>query len=255
MLAAPFLLGLLAGPRETALSASLLAGAGLAGFLGQDVARRVLRRNRPPGLVPWLFGYGAATAVLGGLLLLVTSPAVRVGLLVVAGIAVALAAVIFWAVARPTGRRFDRSVLGELVAVPALTLTGPAAAVLARGGLDGGALLVWGLCIAYFGSGVLFVKMLLDAAKRTRKGRAVHTAPSTLATVGYHVLLVAALLAALATGGAAGAWLAAAFAPVVVRTAWGLARLARPLPNMMRLGIIEATFSCWFVVAAAMALG
>lgn len=255
MLGMPYLIGVLLGGRAGAVPLLLLGVAGTAAFLAQDIARRFVRGRRPEGISRWLRIYAAVTAVSGGALLLVVDDGARIGLLEVGAIAVVLGGALLWGLAQPTRKRFDRSVFGELLAVPALTLAGPAAVVLGRGGLTAEAWALWGLCIAYFGSGVLFVKMLLDFAKRSRRGGRVADSVVARVSIAYHALLTALLAVGAVWLGAPGLWVMVGFAPVITRTGWGLTRLHKPLPKMVTVGVIETVYSAWFAFCTVMALG
>lgn len=243
MLALPLMLGAAVG----GLSGrhALLTVAALAVFLGQDLIRRRVRGRLAPSSVSWLAACGAVAVVSGAALLLLVPPAVRLGLLALGAVGGAIFLALLWALARPGGKRFDRSVVGELLAVPALTLTGPAA-VMVGGGTATQAATVWALSVAWFGGGMLFVKMLLDGWKRGRRGLAVHRSPLAVGTLGLH----AATLAALAVSPMGTPWLALAYLPAVARALWGFSRLGRPLPRLMTLGIAEAALAVVFFCAA-----
>lgn len=252
MLSLPLVLGAATGPRGVSGAIGLLVVTTLAVFLAQDLIRRRVRGRLPAGAMRWLAGYAAAAVAAGFGLLALLPPAGRVGLVVLGGVGGAIFAVLLWALARPGGKRFDRSVVGELLAVPALTLTGPAAAVVATGELGAGAWTVWALSVAYFGSGMLFVKMLLDGWKRGRRGLGVRTAPLAVGTVAWHSLVLAGLVAVSLIGlDGAWPWLPLAYLPCVARAAWGFARLGRPLPRLVAVGVSEAVLAVVFVSVAA----
>lgn len=251
MLSLPLVLGIAAGEHRPVVPLVLLAVTALAVFLAQDLARRLVRGRAPEGTTRWLLRFGFVASLAGAGLVATVPGAARLGLFVLGGIAGALLAVLLWALARPGGKRFDRSVLGELAAVPALTLAGPAAAVITTGHLGVEAWAVMGLSVAWFGGGMLFVKMLLDGWKRSRRGLPVRTAPLALLTLGWHVVALAALVA---LGGPRWTWLAAAFAPGLARAVWGYTRLGRPLPRLMVLGIVEAVLAAVYVGVSAAAI-
>lgn len=255
ILYAPLVVGFVAARALPVVPALLLVAAVTGVFLTRNAAALLLRRRAQPGSAFWLALY-AALAIAAGAPLLTMRGA---GALVRIGVAVALlfaihAALTIW----PARRRLDRSQWGEMLAVGALTLTGPAAYAISRGTLDRTALLVWAACALYFGSSIFFVKMLLGGVKLKAKGAPTEGDRWRLGrdNLLYHGLMLAALpaLAAAVGGGVAGLLLAAAYLPAIARGVWGWRRVGGRLPSLKRLGLLETAYSLWFLGCASAAL-
>lgn len=159
-------------------------------------------------------------------------------------IAMGLAALVLLAInARQAVRREDRTIGGEMMAIAGLTLTAPAAFYAARGAFDVDALWLWVLCAVYFGSSVFYVKLRvstisprMDEARRQSWERCAF----------YHAFLLASLLV-LALTGSLNLFAIAAFAPVLTRSFWYLARPVRRI-NLRRVGWLEMVYSLVFLI-------
>jgi hypothetical protein len=148
-------------------------------------------------------------------------------------------------------------VWGELLAVLALALTGPAAVVVATGGaLGAAALAVWAGCVLFFAGGVFHVKMLLASAKFRHGLTTAQRWSVGRGHLVFHALLALVVTAgaAAAGGAAAGALLVAAFLPALARAFHGWATLDGTLPPLKRVGIRETILAVWFVGFGAAAL-
>jgi hypothetical protein len=126
----------------------------------------------------------------------------------------------------------------------AVALTGPLVIVLAGRPLDGLALGVGVICFAYSLSTLAFVRAFRAlGAEQTRRS-------AVAGCLAAHAVLVAALVSIWKIG-----WLPAglllAFAPVLARTLWGL---ARPAPNLRVVGWRELGVAAAFLVVAAVAV-
>jgi hypothetical protein len=149
----------------------------------------------------------------------------------------------------PAAARLDRTLWGELLAAGALTLTGPAAWVAARGTLDAPALALWAATFVAFASGVFHVNMRLDAVKvrepftwatRWRLGKGL---------VAFHAALAGAIALAVVALPAPAGWLAAAaYVPFVVRAAVAYLRLEKGVPSFKAIGIRETVLTSWFAL-------
>lgn len=159
-------------------------------------------------------------------------------------IAMGLAASVLLAInARQAVRREDRTIGGEMMAIAGLTLTAPAAFYAARGAFDVDALWLWVLCAVYFASSVFYVKLRvstisprMDEARRQSWKRCAF----------YHAFLLAALLV-LALTGSLNLFAIGAFAPVLTRSFWFLARPVRRI-NLRRVGWLEMVYSLVFLI-------
>jgi hypothetical protein len=67
-------------------------------------------------------------------------------------------------------------------------------------------------------------------------------------------LVCGLVLVAARLGGLPGLWVMVAFAPALARTVVRLRGLSHVLPNLLRVGLMEAALSAWFLVWAAAAL-
>lgn len=220
-------------------------------FLARHPADLLLRGRAQPGALLWT-GVYLAVAALGGLPLLLVYQ--RGALLVVLCIAGALfgahVALLTW----PSRKRLDRSVAGEVLAVAGLTLSAPAAYVVATGQLDGMAWCLWAACALFFGGGVFHVKMLLGAAKH--RGAMDLGARLSLGrfNLAYHAAMAGVAVALSGRAGAGAAMVCLAYAPAVARAVWGTLRLSRRLPPLKRVGVLETLYALWFAVLFASAV-
>jgi hypothetical protein len=143
----------------------------------------------------------------------------------------------------------DRSIRGELLAICAMSLTGPAAYYAAGGKLGATALWLWGLSAVYFASSVFYIKLRvlrLNPRREEQQRRVWHY--SAL----YHGCLLAALVT-LAVTGRLGLFAAVAFAPAVARAFWSLARPTNHV-NLKRAGLLELAYSVIFLVFVTLGL-
>ncbi|MBI5536996.1 MAG: YwiC-like family protein [Deltaproteobacteria bacterium] len=230
--------------------AILLVVAAASAWLAQSTAPSVLQPLRRAEALQWL-------SVLLGVFAL-ASFGLLVGykqwaLVPIGLVAAVLAGVHLWMRGQVRGRRLDRSGPGELLGMAGLALTGPAAYVVSRGTLDWGALVIFGACVVFFSSGVLFVRMLL-AWIRSRKASGATRWQVGRIVVGYHAVLAAGLLVLPAIVAPRAALLAiAAFIPAIVRALWGVATLSPKVPSFKRVGVLESVYAVWFGVMMAMA--
>lgn len=141
----------------------------------------------------------------------------------------------------------DRSIKGELLAIAAMSLTGPAAYYVASGRWDATAAWLWALSALYFASSVFYVKLrvLRLNPRRAEKQRQVWAY-----SVSYHVSLLAAL-AALAVTGQLRVFALVAFAPVLARAFWSLARPTNKV-NLKQAGLLELVYSIIFLIFITM---
>ena len=140
-------------------------------------------------------------------------------------------------------QREDRTVTGEVTAILGLTLTAPAAYYVARGQWDVVAVWLWALCALYFASSVFYVKLRVQALNR-RKPQEQQRARSRCAL--YHIFLLAALLA-LAVTDSLNLFAIVAFAPVLARSFWFLAKPGGEV-NLRRIGVFEIFYSLVFLI-------
>ena len=233
-------------PREhgawAMLYVPMAVGALVAGGFSWRVALIVLAQTfvfiaREPLLVWWraLAVYLAFAAVSGAPLVFVS----RLLWLVPLGL---VSALLLTVNAEQAARREDRTLAGELLAIAGLTLTAPATYYAARGQWDGVAIWLWALCALFFASSVFYVKLRVAALNR-RKGQERRRAISRCAV--YHTFLLAALLG-LALSTSLNLFLFLAFAPVLARSFWSLARPAGEL-NLRRVGVAEIVYSLFFL--------
>lgn len=139
-------------------------------------------------------------------------------------------------------RREDRTITGEIIAILGMTLTAPAAYYAARGAWDATAWWLWALCALYFTSSVFYVKLRVHWLN---KRKAEQRRQSWRRCAIYHTSLLAALAASAATGNLSLLALAA-FAPVLGRSFWHLAKPADKI-NLKRIGVTEIAYSLIFL--------
>jgi hypothetical protein len=155
----------------------------------------------------------------------------------------------------PATRRIDRTRWAELFSVAALTLPALASYAVATGRLDTAAWWLWAACAAYFGSGIVFVHMLLDATKVKGAFGWGHRCRVGLRNFAYHALLTAAMIALWRSyPGLVSVYVLIAFAPAIVRAVVGWVALGNKTPPFKVVGMLETAYAVWFAVAAIAAL-
>ncbi len=238
MFLVPWLAGALTA-RGLPPAAMLLALAGLLAFVARQPLTtwlRARRRRRQAGsAAAYAAGYAGAALALGaaGIGLGPTRP-----LLAVAGAAAVLGGIHLAQAARLR----ERTLPGELVAVTGGALAAPAAH-LAGGGGSLTALILWLLCALYFASSVFYIKLRVGTAHPGATGDPEGLWRRCAAYHGFLVLALGLLLLAGQVSLAVGL----AFAAVVARAAWFLAR-PHPGLNLRRLGLLEVAYSAGFLI-------
>lgn len=152
-LAALFLLYLARQPLEL-----LLAPQAMRYYARRPTVREAAAPTRH-ALWAWFLVYGTGVALVGLPLLIVFH---RFSLLILA----AIAAVFFVLRIYFLRRRQERSLAGEWLVVPGLTLGAPAAWIAATGMLDATAFLLWLLHTLFFSSGIFYVKFRIRVLER-----------------------------------------------------------------------------------------
>jgi hypothetical protein len=132
---------------------------------------------------------------------------------------------------------------GVLLVVVSLSALAPAAHYAAVGTVEATGLWLWLLAGLYGGSGVLYVRMLLD--KRDASHGAVWH-DRRLAVIVYHVALVASVALVIAADGAP-PLAAIAFAPLLAKVAYRLFRAPDHL-NLTKTGMFEASQAAVFAI-------
>jgi hypothetical protein len=146
-------------------------------------------------------------------------------------------------------RRRDRTIGAEVLAVVGLTLSGPVAYYASVGRVDGRAFWLWGSSAAFFASSLFYVRLRVHNT-RVSGGRA--RTGIKLRCALYHALLLSGLLGIWLINGQS-VLVVFAFAPIVVRAAWELARPGRKL-NLKRTGILELVYSVAFTALISLSL-
>lgn len=230
--------------------AALLVLSVAAAWLAQSTA---LAAHRAAGKARWWLVAELAVFAAAGLALLLGYGLWP--LVVLGALAAVFAGAHAWMRSTVSRRRLDRSEPGELLGVLGLCLTGPAAYVVSRGRLDANAAIAFVATTVFFGSGVLFVQMLLKRVRARRSPGATRWSLVRNVAV-YHAGLTIALVvlsAALPARHAALLW--AAFAPVLVRAMWGVAAAgSTAVPSFKKIGLLESAYAVWFGVLGAFAL-
>ncbi len=273
LLACAIVIGSGAGPSPTAVTTALLALAAFAANMGRGALAAAVRRRADPHAASWLWlwGVAAAASVLGLIvefgdyrLLWLMLPA---GLIVVGHVGMGRI---------KATRRFDRTLVGELLGALGIGLLAPGAYFAAGGSKWEAAGLVWLAAAVQSVSGILHVRAILGslrsrkAAAEGREGQrgllALGSRLSALASSVYHGGLAMTLIAAwrltAARNGlgpmqgldpAALGALVTAYAPLIVRSAFGL-RSRSVAPRFTRVGILETALSLWCAGWTAQAL-
>ncbi len=253
MLLLPLLVGGVLGGHPGDMRLLELAGAAFLAFAARNAASLFWRRRSNIIAGCWTILYGIFALLLG--LPLVAGPSGDAASMRLLALAVlpSLALFTLFVIVKPRSR-FDRTTVGEIVGVAALTATGPAAYLISSGRLDRSAILLWAVNFIYYSGGVVYVKMRLDAMKH----RADWTQPTKFAT-GYLNLVLTLFVGAgvfvLAVEWPAhGMLMAVAFAPALTRGLIGWVLLKPALPRLKYLGIAEATIALWFSLFLVFAL-
>ena len=244
MFAAPFVVAAGVAGRFD-LPAGLLLAAGLALFLADAPLMALVRGRQRARAVRWATAYGlvggaATAALLVHYRLLILIPFGLFGLAVM-GVRLFQASI-----------REDRSVGAELLSLAGFSASAPATYAVLTGYLDLTALLLWALHALFFGSSVFYVKMRVQTvAHRRRPGTQEDESDFGRATVCYHATL-AFLVSILAVAGHLPALAALAFAPIVLRALWAVARRPDDL-RLWRIGAAETGYAVAFAVLVVMA--
>jgi hypothetical protein len=166
------------------------------------------------------------------------------GLLVPAAAGSLVLAVNLW----QSVHRSEKTLAGEILAIAAMSLTAPAAHYVALGRWTAQGWLLWLLSVAYFTSGVLYIKLRIAGMREKHPGQK----RLRVLCGGYHLLLLVLLLFAAGLGGLP--WLAAAaFGPVLIRGLWGsLGALGRL--DLHHAGWLEVAWSLVFLLLAGLAM-
>jgi len=148
---------------------------------------------------------------------------------------------------RQATRMEERATMSEIMAVGGLTMTAPAAYYAASGRWEMTASWLWLLSALYMASSVFYIKLRvyrLNPRKQTEQRRALRSCAF------YHSFLIVALPALILAGGL-GLFALVAFAPVILRTFWGMFK-PKTKVNLTRAGVLEIVYSLVFLVCAAL---
>jgi hypothetical protein len=239
----PFALGwIAAGSGGTKMLLLLLASTAL--FLSRENLlfwRRSWRAGRPDReSTRTLLVYAAAAMAAGLPLLLVWRLWLLLPLALLGSLSLLLNAEL-------TVRRQGRTAITEFLAIATSSLNAPAAHYVATGQLTSEALVLWALSTAYFSSSIFYVKLRVQDAHGKKPDAVVRARHACAA---YHSALFAGLLLfALLRNVPLAA--AAAFAPVIARGLWSVARPSRQL-NLKRVGWLEVGYSMLFLIATGL---
>lgn len=224
-------------------AAWLVACAALLAFLSHHalvplLQRRLGGRPAPPGFngsrAAWGSAYWAGALVIFAAAAALTPATHRSWLLVISVGAATGAAAYTAASILGAGRR----IAFELIGMAALSLSAPVMALAAGAPIEAPLAAASALAFTYSASALAFVRAYrrLDQARR----RAV------AGCVAAHILLIGGLIL-MSGAGWFPPWLLIALVPVVIRTAWGL---ARPPRNLRQLGLREIWVALSFTVVA-----
>jgi hypothetical protein len=217
--------------------AVLLAVSVVFGFLARTPAELALRRkahraaNSGWAVVFGAVAAGAVVALLAGYGRLWLLP---LGIAVISGPAMVVAS-------RPLRVRWRE--FGVLLVVVSLSALAPAAHYAAVGNIEATGLWLWPLAGLYGGSGVMYVRMLLDKGGGSSE-RIWHD--RRLLVILYHAMLVAAVALVIAVGEVP-TLAAVAFAPLLAKVAYRLFRAPDHL-NLTKTGLFEASQATVFAI-------
>ncbi|MFQ5600542.1 MAG: YwiC-like family protein [Candidatus Krumholzibacteriia bacterium] len=239
MLYVSFAVGaLVAGRASWPVALVLVAATTL--FFAREALRRARRARRQGRTEP---GLGRILAVELGLLVacaVLLLQRYRMFGLVPLGL---LAALLLAVNLDQAGRHEERSVGAEILAVLGFAMAAPTAHYAAHGTWHAAAVWLWGLCVLYFASSVLHVKLLVLGVHPNRRPR--HRRMRWMSLL-YHLLLLSTLLA-LVLRSLLPLLTLVAFVPSLTRAAWSLVRRPGKL-DLRRVGILEIVYSLHFLV-------
>jgi hypothetical protein len=244
MLAIPVLLGLAAGGLRSG-AAWLIPVATLLVFLAHHAiapwAQRTRERKPSPSgyaarRLVWGVAYLAGASLVFACALLAATSHARGSLVAIAGVAALLAAL--YALAAAFGHA--RSIAAEVLGLAGIALTGPMMVAASGRPLERSLFGAAALALGFFLSSVAFVRAYEGLSKEP--GAAIR------GCVIAHLAIAAGLVAAAAL---LPEWWWIAFAPVIARTAWGL---ARPPGNLRQVGLREAWVALAFTLIACLVL-
>jgi len=146
-------------------------------------------------------------------------------------------------------QREERSVAAELLAIAGFAMAAPAAHYAARAVWQDMALWLWLLSGLYFSSSVFHVKSRVLEAQRLR--RRAFLRMRRLAVAYHSGLLV--LLCVLVARRLLPALVLLGYAPILLRSAWSIARPAVGL-DLRRIGVLEIVYALHFLLFTTLAL-
>jgi hypothetical protein len=240
MLYAPLLTAIIVY-RVDHLPAVLLVGLATAAFFAQNALGLLLRERSDARTWRWLIV--CSVVVLGGTMILWVEGHGRVLLLGVPAIVLLSGQALK---RRWTRRQIDHSLLNEMLTVAVLGMGAPAVHIVATRSITLDSWVLWLAFSLYFLGSVLFVKMMVGAARdasppplRWRRGGI---------NVIYHLLIVLLLLFGLLMPGTGGMLFQGliAFLPAVLRAGVGWWKLSMRQPALRRFGFMELAVATWF---------
>ena len=249
MLYAPLVIVMAGLGVQDIIPAAALVIAISAAFLGQHAAGLVFRGRSTPNIWGWLGGYTFLFLSSSSVLIL------KYGffdLVWIGGLALVFLSRQVLKVWRAR-KRVDHSIFGEVAAVGAMALTGPAAYMLATSTIDRIAVGVWAACLLYFAGSVFYVKMRVSASACKSEISRSHRWKLGRSLVLYEGFLVLVLSAgtALVEGVAV---VMIGFLPSVARALWGFVRLDYKPVSITRIGVGEIFYSLWFGITCVISL-
>jgi hypothetical protein len=240
MLYAPLLTAIIVY-RVDAILAALLVGLATAAFFAQNALGLLLRERGDARTWRWLIV--CCVLVLGATMILWVAGHGRVLLLGVPAIVL-----LSWQglKRRWTRRQIDHSLLNEMLTVSVLGMGAPAAHIVATRSITLDSWVLWLAFSLYFFGSVLFVKMMVGAARdasppplRWRRGGI---------SLIYHLLIMLLLLFGLLMPDTDTMLLQGliAFLPAMLRAGVGWWQLSMGQPALRRLGFMELAVAIWF---------
>jgi len=148
---------------------------------------------------------------------------------------------------RQAAQMEERAMTSEILAIGGLTMTAPAAYYAASGRWEMTAFWLWLLSMLYMASSVFYIKLRVY---RLNPRKHVEQRGAWRSCAVYHSFLLVAL-PALIFAGSLNLLALIAFAPVIVRTFWGMFKPTTKV-NLMRAGILEIVYSMIFLICAAL---
>ena len=145
-------------------------------------------------------------------------------------------------------RRLDKTLTGQLFSTSALVMTAPSAYYVSSGRIDETALMIYLLNLLFFGSGIVYVRMKIEAVARKRGFISIREKLYIgRFNIVYHILIIFFIILLFKTG-SINLLTLLSFAPITIHSIAGTFFLKERV-NFKHLGWLETIYSIIFALA------